>query len=473
MIMMDNVMALVNVYNSDEYLEYVLKSIYDFPAKIVIIDGAFDKKMPSKYSTDGTRKIVETFPDPDGKIIYERTSSETQNEQRSKGLKYLQEGQWLFIVDDDEIYKPKDLKNLKKFLENDAKKDNYSIGSYTFLGSFDWCRYITSPRLFRWKPGMAFIGSNNLTWYYGKEKYKGILTIPAVLRYHYSYVRNNNRLDIRKIQTSHNNYPYEKHGKFFTRKDIFPIEFDPKETHPEIMKDHPYAKIKWHPTDSDMQVGPRVKPKIIDPQEKKEVLAWDEYYKPFHKEDYEEHIGAWKGICHIIARMAPDEGGRLLEVGSGTGMMSIYLSKMEPQNFYCVGFDNNPKQVDRSKVLSLEMAAGAKFACRDLFSLDLKKVGVYHIVHSQGLLEHFTNQQIKEALEVMLKIGRIVVFSVPIDKFPHKSRGDERLLSDSFWRRQVSKYQLLHFSMFAKDTQIIVAIRRRFKTFEDNLRWKK
>ena len=68
--------------------------------------------MPSKYSTDGTRKIIESFPDPDGKIIYERAFSETQNEQRSKGLKYLKEGQWLMILDDDEIYKKKDLSKI-------------------------------------------------------------------------------------------------------------------------------------------------------------------------------------------------------------------------------------------------------------------------------------------------------------------------------------------------------------------------
>lgn len=471
MVMMNNIMVLMNVFNSEEYLWYALKSIYNFPPKIVIIDGAFSEKMPSKYSTDGTRKIIESFPDPDKKIIYERTWSKTQKEQRSKGLRHLRERHWLFIFDDDEIYKKKDLENLKIFLEKEARKDSYYIGSYTFINSFEWCRYIPSPRIFRWKPGMAFIGSNNLTWNYGKEKYKGIITIPDVLRYHYSYVRNNKRLEIRKIQTSHARYPYEKHGRFFSRKDIYPVKF--QHTHPEIMRDHPYAKITWHPKESKMKQGPRVKPTITDPQEKKEVMAWDEYYKPFHSEDYKRHIEAWKGICHIIARFAPREGGRILEMGSGTGMMSVYLSKMMPQKFYCVGFDNNPKQIIRAKNLTLEIGARAKFACRDLFQLNLKKVGVYHIVFSQGLLEHFSNEQIKQALEIMFKIGRIIIFSVPIDKFGHKSRGDERLLSDSFWRRMVQPYQMLHFSMFAHDTQIVVAIRRRYKEFKDNLRWKK
>jgi len=82
------------------------------------------------------------------------------------------------------------------------------------------------------------------------------------------------------------------------------------------------------------------------------------------------------------------------------------------------------------------------------------------------MLEHFNDDQIRKAIEIMFKIGRKVCFSVPIEKFAHKSRGDERLLSDAFWRRIITKYELLHFSKFAKDTQIIAVIRRReVKTF--------
>jgi len=81
---LNNCVVLLNVYNSDEYLEQVLKSIYWFPRLIVIIDGAYSRKMPSHHSTDGTQKIVETFPDPDKKIVYKRTWSTSQREQRSK-----------------------------------------------------------------------------------------------------------------------------------------------------------------------------------------------------------------------------------------------------------------------------------------------------------------------------------------------------------------------------------------------------
>jgi len=458
---LNNCIVLLNVYNSEEYLEQVLKSIYSFPRLIVIIDGAYSKKMPSHHSTDGTQKIVETFPDPDKKIVYKRTWSTSQRQQRSKGLKYLKEGDWLMICDDDEIYKGEDLIRLKEFLETVAKKDNYWIGSYTFINSFDWYRWITSPRLFRYKPRMAFTGSNSLTWDNGKKKYHGRLTIPNVTRYHYSYVRNNKRVEIRQIQTAVSKYPYVKCGRFFTRKDIHPVGFTG--THPEIMQSHPYAKITWHPKLSRMIEGPHAKAKLPteikkkEPEKKKSISKWEEFYKPFHKKDYEQHIEAWKGFCHRVAKFAPKKG-KILEMGSGTGMMSIYLSKM---GFYAIGLDNNSEMVRRAKNLVLEVGGKARFACHDLFNLDLKVVGTYRVVFSQGLLEHFTDVQIRKALEIQFKIAPIVIFSVPLDKFGHQSKGDERLLSDSFWRRMIARYELLHFSKFAGESQIIVAIKRR------------
>jgi len=379
----------------------------------------------------------------------------------TKSHSYVVGNKVVHNCDDDEIYKEQDLVHLRDFLTSQAKKDNYWIGSYTFINSFDWYRWITSPRLFRYKPGMAFTGSNSLTWNNGKKKYRGRITVPDVIRYHYSYVRNNRRLEIRQIQTAVNRYPYEKCGRFFTRKDIHPVGFTG--AHPKIMQNHPYAKITWHPKLSEMVEGPHAKAKLPterkkEPQKTKEPISkWEEFYKPFHRKDYEQHIEAWKGFCHKVAKFAPKRG-KILEIGSGTGMMSIYLSKM---GFYAIGLDNNSEMVRRAKNLVLEVGGKARFACHDLFNLDLKVVGSYHVVFSQGLLEHFTDSQIRKALQIQFKIAPIVVFSVPLDKFGHQSKGDERLLSDSFWRRMIAKYELLHFSKFAGESQIIVAIKRR------------
>jgi len=236
--------TLTNTYNSEEYLQYVLKSIYDFSDLLVIIDGAFNKKMPSELSTDKTDRIVKSFPNPKKKIRYERGAARNQLEQRGKVFKYLKGFDWLMIVDDDEIYKSEDLKRIRQFLSK-AKDDAYKIRGFTFFNSFDWYRHVADPRIWRVKPGMRFVGSNNLRGKRAKYDRNKMKAVPGVMKYHYSYVRSVKRFNIRIRQTKVKKYPYKVKGKFFIRKDIHFKRFTGE--HPAIMKNHPYRKIKWSP----------------------------------------------------------------------------------------------------------------------------------------------------------------------------------------------------------------------------------
>lgn len=235
--------TLTNTYNSEEYLWYVLRSIYDFSDQLVIIDGAFNAKMPSLLSTDRTDKVVKSFPDPQRKIRYERGPARTQLEQRGKVFKYLKGFDWLMIVDDDEICKPEDLKRLREFLAK-ARDDAFRIGGFTFFNSFDWYRWVADPRLWRVKQGMRFVGSNNLRGKKANYDRNKMEVIPGVVKYHYSYVRNPKRLAIRKNQAKVK-YPYKVEGKFFVRDGIDFRKFTGQ--HPKIMEKHPYRKIKWSP----------------------------------------------------------------------------------------------------------------------------------------------------------------------------------------------------------------------------------
>ena len=392
--------TLTNTYNSEEYLWYVLKSIYGFSDQLVLIDGAFNAKMPSFLSTDRTDKVVKSFPDPQRKIRYERGPAKTQLEQRGKVFKYLKGFDWLMIVDDDEVYKSEDLKKIRQFLAK-AREDAFRIRGFTFFNSFDWYRHVADPRIWRVKPGMRFIGSNNLQGKNARYDRNEMKAVPNVMKYHYSYVRNPERLAIRKNQAKVK-YPYEVKDKFFVRRDISWKKFTGE--HPEIMQNHPYRKQVWNP--------PKIK-------------SWNEYYTDWHKKDYERHIKAWKGLCHRVARSTP-KGGKILEVGSGTGMMSIYLSSM---GFRAIGTDSNAVQVKRATNLARELNSKAKFRQMDLFSLDHGK-GKMDTAFSQGLLEHYSDQDIKRMINKQFEVANVVAFSVPLDKFGHDSRGDERLLQE-------------------------------------------
>lgn len=236
--------TLTNTYNSEEYLWYVLKSIYDWSDFLVIIDGAFNSRIPYPVSQDQTETIIKNFLDPKNKIRFERGAARSQIEQRQKAVKYLRGYDWLFLVDDDEIYKQEELRNLRAFLAK-TKEDAFKIGGFTFFNSFEWYRWVADPRVWRVKPGMQFIGSNNLTGKDAKYLREEMEVVPSVRKYHYSYVRSVKRFHIRVRQTKMKVYPYKVDGKFFVRENVKFRHFEGE--HPKIMAKHPYRKIKWNP----------------------------------------------------------------------------------------------------------------------------------------------------------------------------------------------------------------------------------
>jgi len=192
---------------------------------------------------------------------------------------------------------------------------------------------------------------------------------------------------------------------------------------------------------------------------------WDKYYKEWTVADYKQHIRAWSGFCNIVAKYTPKDE-LILEVGFGTGQMSIYLAK---QGYSVFAIDKNPILRYRANKLSVDLDSHCNFIQEDIFKLkDDPSLyrrywkNQFHTVFSQGLLEHFQDKQIKKLLELQLDLGKVVAFSVPLDQFGHQSRGDERLLPKEYWRKLIAKYKILHWSTFAgNDCQLAAVIMKK------------
>jgi hypothetical protein len=244
------IVAQLNVYNSELYLWQVLKSIYGFADRIVIIDGSFKKTIRPEYSTDKTSQIVEGFDDKDNKIVYIKTFSESQNEQRSKVFEYTKGMDWLMIVDDDEILVKKDLKRIRKHLEN-TNENCFRLVGYNFVNSFDWYYQTENMRIWKIVDNMVFIGSNSIELTDNDSYFdnKNATIIPKVIRYHYSYVRKPSRLAIKQKQTreyqSGHKFPWVRDDQFVHRDSWKRKKFHG--CHPTILKGHPCNKIKWEP----------------------------------------------------------------------------------------------------------------------------------------------------------------------------------------------------------------------------------
>jgi hypothetical protein len=169
------------------------------------------------------------------------------------------------MVDSDEIYTPKALKNLKEILTKDKKTDLFYIWWDNFYYNFKYyIRELSSPRLFRVRRGCRFIWKNILATGSGiSYKYLKTRAISPrkVLMFHYGYLWNikqkmalygrsgrkwyenifkmftwKNRNMIYKLNATLNISKPGIHYHGGQKLKIF------KGKHPQIMKGHPLAK---------------------------------------------------------------------------------------------------------------------------------------------------------------------------------------------------------------------------------------
>ena len=128
------------VFNGETFLHELLESIYDFAYEIVAVEGpdrnALPMAGPDGGSTDRTVEILRSFPDPERKLKLIRGTWRDKDEQSNR---YMQEvsGDYLWQVDDDEIYKPEDLVRVAEMLRDDPKVTAVSFYWQNFFKGFD------------------------------------------------------------------------------------------------------------------------------------------------------------------------------------------------------------------------------------------------------------------------------------------------------------------------------------------------
>lgn len=163
------------------------------------------------------------------------------------------------------------------------------------------------------------------------------------------------------------------------------------------------------------------------------VKQWDDFYAaPRSLPD----MLRW-AVTHsqLVTEVATYD--RVLEVGTGTGMLSAIISK------FCnltVTLDNSPKVVRTALVLLAQADARVAPVQGDAFHLPFPDQS-FGACFSQGLLEHFSDSQIDALVSEQLRVAATTYISVPSAFYPHIGRlgpglvGNERLLTLGHWRR--------------------------------------
>ncbi|MEJ2705846.1 MAG: methyltransferase domain-containing protein [Sedimentisphaerales bacterium] len=165
------------VLNGIPFIEYSLKSIYEFAHEVIIVEGAVEKCMfaanPDGSSKDGTVEFIKSFPDPQRKIKIVQGRWPEKREMQNEALRHVT-GDYVWLIDSDEVYKPEHLTEIKRILTNDPSitqvnfiPDNFWKGlDYIFVSDRFFepaCHY---RRLFKYVPGAVFTSHRppTMTW---------------------------------------------------------------------------------------------------------------------------------------------------------------------------------------------------------------------------------------------------------------------------------------------------------------------
>ena len=144
-------------------------------------------------------------------------------------------------------------------------------------------------------------------------------------------------------------------------------------------------------------------------------------------------------------RRAANPPATVLEVGCGSGLTSVLLASM---GYHVTAIDANAELAARMKrhETAFPNLLGAQ---ADMFEMKFSDKA-FDIAFSQGVLEHYSDNDIVRALSEQRRIARIVVIDVPNGRGKIGDYSDERLISPSQWRKLIRASKLVIVNQSAR-----------------------
>lgn len=163
--------------------------------------------------------------------------------------------------------------------------------------------------------------------------------------------------------------------------------------------------------------------------------------------DYYDGFTTLPEICRHITNLQPFiakceaffPGRRILEIGTGTGLVSIYFSQL---GYNVTGLDFDYQILAKNLRLNRMFNGSACFVNGDMFSLPFAP-DTFDAGYHQGLMEHFDEPDIVKSLEDQLSVCKHIVFAVPTILWRGGVFGNERLWSGKKWLELLSGFRVL------------------------------
>lgn len=130
---------------------------------------------------------------------------------------------------------------------------------------------------------------------------------------------------------------------------------------------------------------------------------------------------------------------KIIECGCGTGKISTYFQN-KGYSVTAVDIDENILKLAENIVERSSFKETPKFEVMSIMNLKYKNK-TFDVAFSNGVLEHFTDNEIIKILKEEIRIADVVVFGVPSKYFNDNEfmHGDERYLTKEEWRTLIKK----------------------------------
>ncbi|MBD3295925.1 MAG: methyltransferase domain-containing protein [Candidatus Omnitrophica bacterium] len=163
---------------------------------------------------------------------------------------------------------------------------------------------------------------------------------------------------------------------------------------------------------------------------------WKDFYqRPAGISEYLENLSVQR---EFLEEISSRQSGKVLEVGCGSGTMSVFLSHL---GFKAIAIDRDEEVLERARRASKDLNGEVDFIRADAFKLPFADKE-FDIAFSQGVLEHFDDEDIVKLLKEQCRVAGCVFLSVPNNFYNHRDFGDERLLSKAEWEKILSGFNI-------------------------------
>ena len=180
-------------------------------------------------------------------------------------------------------------------------------------------------------------------------------------------------------------------------------------------------------------------------------MSWSEYEKWSFSlvKDVLSHF-QFLSYCILVGL-----GKRALEIGSGTGLQSCFVSYF---GISIISIDCDSRVIKMASLVSKHYhGKDVSFVVADARCLPFKEK-VFGSSFSQGLLEHLDNKTIVDIIsETKKAVNGKILFSVPSINFPQQDFGNERLMHPLEWKTILNVFNA-RISYYLFDFQAIKSI---------------